>query len=191
MTDTPPTSRFCKVCAEELYGLAKRPGQGGRGGRKGLDKYTFHAPLSPSLCYLPPALHCPYFPCIMPPLQMATREPFSMSVPGNPARFWAGVLCALAVPKDCKTHYPSSLACRRLYYPTICRHRSRAFRCSFLPHSPHPASLCCPTLQAELLTSHAIFQLKLTMKTTAPTSAYPHSATLTPPFLCCHLKQSS
>ena len=35
---------------------------------------------------------------------MATREPFSMLVPGNPARFWAGVLCALAVPTRTVKH---------------------------------------------------------------------------------------
>ena len=36
--------------------------------------------------------------------QLATREPFSMLVPGNPARSWAGVLCALAVPPRTVKH---------------------------------------------------------------------------------------
>ena len=35
---------------------------------------------------------------------LATRVPFLMLVPGNPARFWAGVLCALAVPPRTVKH---------------------------------------------------------------------------------------
>lgn len=71
---------------------------------------------------------------------------------------------------------------------------------SVIPAPPHTAALNPPTSavllpltqpplplassaapQTELLTSHAVFKLKLTMKTTAPTSAYTHSAALAPP----------
>ena len=39
---------------------------------------------------------------------VATREPFLMLVPGNPARFWAGVLCAQAVPPRTVKHTSTS-----------------------------------------------------------------------------------
>ena len=36
--------------------------------------------------------------------QWPHREPFSMVVPGSPARFWAGVQCALAAPPKTAKH---------------------------------------------------------------------------------------